>query len=340
MIRRLCCLLIAMTVGLAISLPAFGQDAYYKGKTIRIIVGFPPGGGYDTHSRLLARHFGKHIAGNPTIVVDNMTGAGSLIAANYIYRVARPDGLTIGHFIGGLFLQQLLARPEIEFDAARFEYIGVPVQDNFAIGLSKASGINTVEKWMATNTPVKFGGAAPGAGTDDIPDVLKAALGLPIQLVRGYKGTADIRLAFNNGEVQGVSNAWESFKATWRKELESGDVIIVLQVTLKPHPDLADVPLALNYAKTDEARKLIETVVQSHGATVRPYVLPPATPKERVEVLRRAFMNTMKDPEFLKEASKARLDINPLDGSDLDRRVKGLLTLEPSLVAKLKEILK
>lgn len=105
MIRRLCCLLIAMTVGLAISLPAFGQDAYYKGKTIRIIVGFPPGGGYDTHSRLLARHFGKHIAGNPTIVVDNMTGAGSLIAANYIYRVARPDGLTIGHFIGGLFLQ-------------------------------------------------------------------------------------------------------------------------------------------------------------------------------------------------------------------------------------------
>lgn len=313
---------------------------FYKGKTIRLIVGLAPGGGYDTYSRLIARHMGKHLSGNPVIVVENMDGAGSLIAANHIYKVAKPDGLTVGHVLGGLFLQQLLGKAGIEFDAAKFEYIGVPAQDNFMIGLSKATGITSVEKWMATKTTVKFGGVSPGGGTDDIPKVLAHTLGLPIQLVTGYKGTGPIRLAFNSGEVQGVSNAWESFKSTWRKEVESGDVLIVLQATVKAHPELPNVPVALDLAKTDEARKLIQVVLRVQGPSTRPYLLPPGTPKERVEMLRKAFTDTMKDPEFLAEAKKAKLDINPDDGAGLERNVRDIFKLDPPLVAKLKEILK
>ena len=319
---------------------SYGQTSFYEGKTIRMIVGFPAGGGYDAYTRTIGRHIGKHISGNPAIIVENMAGAGSMISANYVYKAAKPDGLTIGHFIGGLFLQQLLSKPGIEFDAAKFQYIGVPGQDNFVIGIAKSTGIADTEAWLASKQIVKFGGVASGSGSDDVPNVLKVAIGLPLQLVSGYKGTADVRLAFNSGEVSGLSNSWESTKSTWRKELETGDLKLVLQATLKPHPELAKVPMALNYAKTEEAKLLISTVARVHGSTVRPYVLPPNTPKDRVQILRKAFMDTMKDPEFLAEAKKANLDINPEDGATLQQNVKEVLKLDPALVAKLKEVLK
>jgi tripartite-type tricarboxylate transporter receptor subunit TctC len=316
------------------------QANFYEGKTIRLIVGFTAGGGYDAYTRTIGRHMGKHIPGNPVMIVENMPGAGSMISANYTFKAAKPDGLTIGHFIGGLFLQQLLGKPGIEFDAAKFQYVGVPGQDNFVIGVAKSAGITDVESWLASKQIVKFGGVASGSGSDDIPNVLKATLGLPIQLVSGYKGTADVRLAFNSGEVAGLSNSWESTKSTWRKELESGELKLILQATLKPHPEFPKLPMALNYAKNDEAKRLISTVARVHGPTVRPYVLPPNTPKERVEIIRKAFMDTMKDPEFLAEAKKANLDINPDDGAVLEQNVKEILKLEPGLIAKLKEILK
>ncbi|TMA13784.1 MAG: hypothetical protein E6J89_00305 [Deltaproteobacteria bacterium] len=283
---------------------------------------------------------GKHIAGNPTFVVENMPGAGFLISANYMYKVAKPDGLTIGHFIGGLFLQQLLGKEGIEFDARKFEYIGVPAQDNYAIGISKATGITSMEQWLASKTVIKLGGVGVGSATDDIPKVLKEAIGLPTQIVSGYKGTADVRLAFASGEVQGVCNAWESFKSTWRKELDSGELIVVVLTTAKPHPELPKVPLAISFAKTETGQKLIRALVHSVGPTARPYVLPPGTPKERVEILRKAFMETMKDTEFLAEAKKANLDINPLDGAELEKNVKEVFNLEPALLPKAKEILK
>lgn len=337
---RLFYLWIAM-VTLAFSASASAQELFYKGKTIRIIVGASAGGGYDTYSRTIARHMGKYIPGNPTIVVENMPGAGFLIATNYIYKVAKPDGLTIGHFIGGLFLQQFLSlRPGIEFDSRKFEYVGVPTQDNYMIGLSKATGITSMDQWLASKTPVKLGGVGPGSATDDIPKILAATIGLPIQLVTGYKGTADIRLAFHSGEVQGVCNAWESFKATWRKEVDSGEVIMLAQNIAKPHRDLPNVPLVINFAKTDEARKIIRAIVHSIGPTARPYVLPPGTPKDRVEILRKAFMDTMKDPEFLAEAKKARLDINPLDGAELEANVREVFNLDPNLIPRVREILK
>jgi tripartite-type tricarboxylate transporter receptor subunit TctC len=316
------------------------QEPFYKGKTIRLIVGLAPGGGYDLYSRVIGRHLGKHIPGNPLIVVENMTGAGSVIAGNYMYRAAKPDGLTIGHILGGLFLQQLLENPAIEFDARKFEYIGVPAQDHFLIGLSKATGITSFENWMATKKPVKLGGVSPGGATDDIPKVLAATLDLPIKVVTGYKGTGPIRLAFDSGEVDGVCNAWESFKSTWRKQVDSGDVVMVLQGTLKAHPELPNIPVAFDLLKTDEARKLLQVVVKVHGPSTRPYFLPPGTPKERVQILRKAYMDTMKDPEFLAETKKAKLDLNPDDGAGLERNVKEIFDLAPSLAAKLKEILK
>jgi len=237
-------------------------------------------------------------------------------------------------------LQQLLGNPAIEFDGRKFEYIGVPAQDHFLIGLSKATGITSFENWMASKKSVKLGGVAPGGATDDVPKVLEATLGLPIKVVTGYKGTGPVRLAFDAGEVDGVCNAWESFKSTWRKQLDSGDVVLVLQATVKAHPELPNIPVAFDFLKSEEARKLFQVVVRVHGPSTRPYFLPPGTPKERVQILRKAYMDTMKDPEFLADAKKAKLDLNPDDGAGLERNVKEIFDLEPSLVAKLKEILK
>lgn len=337
MTKSLACLFLALTFPAS---AALAQQPYYEGKTIRIIVGASAGGGYDTYSRTIARHMGKHVPGNPVFVVDNMPGAGFLIAANHIYKVAKPDGLTIGHFIGGLFLQQLLGKPGVEFEGVKFGFIGVPAQDNYVIGISKKTGITSMEQWLSTKTIVKMGGVGPGSATDDIPKVYMATLGLPAQLVSGFKGTADVRLAYNSGEVQGISNAWESFKATWPNELQSGDVTIVVNTTAKALPDLPNVPLGITYAKTEEARKLIQALVHSVGPAARPYVLPPKTPKNRIAILQKAFMDTMKDPEFLADAKKAKLDINPLDGAELERTVKAVFDLDKALLPRAKEILK
>jgi tripartite-type tricarboxylate transporter receptor subunit TctC len=333
---------IAVLAGLVLltAVPAkSATDDFYKGKTIRIVVGFGAGGGFDTYSRAIARHMGKFIPGNPTIAVDNMTGAGSLIAANHVYKVAKPDGLTIGHFIGGLIMQQVMGGSGIEFDARKFEMIGVPVKESVVCALRKESGITSVESWLAAKAPVKLGGTAPGSTTDDVAKVLKDTLGLPIQLVSGYKGTADIRLAADSGEINGGCWAWESIKVTWRKGLEAKEVIVVLQAVPKPHPELPTIPLAINFAKTDEARKLIDAGIHDTQIFTRPYVLPPGTPKERVQLLRKAFLETLKDREFLAEAEKSRLDVDPVPGEQVEKIVGGLFKLEPDLLAKLKQIL-
>jgi tripartite-type tricarboxylate transporter receptor subunit TctC len=319
---------------------AQAQESAFKGKTIRLIVGLSPGGGYDTYSRLIARHLGKHIPGKPVVTVENMDGAGSLIAANHIFKIAKPDGLTIGHIVGGLFLQQLLGKPGIEFDAVKFQFIGVPTQDNFVMGVARGTGITDLEKWRASKTVVKFGGVTPGGGTDDIPKVLAHTLGLPLQVVTGFKGTGPIRLAFHSGEVQGMCNAWESLKATWRKEVETGELVIVTQATLKAHPDLPKVPVASTLARNEDDGKIIQLISRVNTSATRPYLLPPGTPKELVEILRKGFTDTLRDPELLAEAQQAKLDINPDDGAGLERNVREMFKLDPPLVARLKEILK
>src|SRR5438309_4600503 len=299
MTRRLLAFSIAAIVLAVGGIDRAHAQSFFEGKTVRIVVGFAAGGGFDTHARVLSRHIGRHIPGTPTIVVDNMPGAGSLIAANQLYRVAKPDGLTIGHFNGGLFLGQVLEQPGIEFDARKFELIGAAIKEDSVCALSKASGITSVEKWMASKTPVKLGGVAPGGSPDNNARVLKAALGLPIQLVSGYKGTAEIRLAVASGELAGACWSWESMRSTWRGALDSGEVVVVLQTSHRSFPDLSSVPLALGLAKTDQARHLIRAGIQNPSAFARPFALPPGTPKDRVALLRKAFQETLKDPTFV-----------------------------------------
>jgi len=318
---------------------ASADDSFYKGKTIRLIVAFSAGGGYDAYSRTIGRHLSKHIPGNPAIVVENMTGAGGIIHANFMYLQAKPDGLIIGNNAGGLFLQQILGAKGIQFDGKKFEYLGVPGADHVTCGITKASGVTSVEKWFAAKEPVKFGGVGPGGTASDVARTVQAALGLPIKVIDGYKGTADIRLAAESGELAGVCIAWESFKTTWRKAIETGDVTPVLQTMPKKHPDLPNVPLAIDYAKTDEARRLLKYGVHDTAVITRPYFLAPGTPKARVQLLRKAFADTLKDPELLAEAKKANLEIEYVSGEDVDAIVQGLHKIEPAFVAKLKQML-
>src|SRR5918992_1299364 len=319
---------------------AASADDFYKGKTIRIVVGFSAGGGFDTYARAIARHMSKHIPGQPAVVVENMTGAGSLIAANHVYKVAKPDGLTIGHFIGGLFLGQVLGQKGIEFDARKFEFLGAPITDHVVCALTKASGITNVEKWMASKTPVKMGGIAPGTSTpDNATRIFKAALGLPIQLVTGYKGTADVRLAAESGEIAGGCWGWDSISVPWRKALDSGDAVVVLQANRRTHPELPQVPQAIKFAKTEEARKMIDVGIHGDSDIVRTYTLPPGTPKDRVQLLRRAFDATLKDPEFVADAKKSKLNVDPVSVEDVEKDIAGLFKLDQTLVGKLKEIL-
>jgi tripartite-type tricarboxylate transporter receptor subunit TctC len=315
------------------------SDDYYQGKTIRIVVGLAAGGGFDVYARTMARHMGKHIPGNPTFIVDNMAGAGSMISANYIYKAAKPDGLTVGHFVGSLFMQQLLGRPGTEFEATKYEFVGAPIPEKTACALTKASGVTSLEKWTAAKLPVKLGGTGSGPIVD-VPRILQVALGLPVQLVVGYKGTADIRLAAEAGELAGACWSWDAIKSTWTKGLDSGEVNIVLQALPKPHPDLPKVPLAINYARTDEARQLIQAGIHDAADIARPFALPPGTPKDRVQILRSAFMSTLRDPAFLAEAEKSKLEVDPVAGEELEKIVAALFKLSPQTLSKLRDVLK
>jgi tripartite-type tricarboxylate transporter receptor subunit TctC len=330
-------LVIASLFGARIGFAA-SDDIFYKGKTIRLIVAFSPGGGYDTYSRTIGRHLSKHIPGGPAIIVENMTGAGGIIHANFMYQ-AKPDGLIIGNNAGGLILQQIMGAKGIEFDGKKFEFLGAPASDHHVCAISKASGISSVEKWFAAKEPLKFGGVGPGGGASDNARVLHAALGLPIRVIDGYKGTADIRLAAESGELAGACFAWESLKTTWRKGLESGDFSIIVQAMPKKHPELSNVPLANDYVKTEEGRRLLKHGVYDTAIITRPYFVAPGTPKSRVQLLRRAFADTLKDPDFLAEAKKASLDVQHVSGEETEGVVEGLFKIEPAFIARMKQVL-
>jgi tripartite-type tricarboxylate transporter receptor subunit TctC len=332
--------IIAMMIGLVFvgAAPKAVADDFYQGKTIRFIVGFSAGGGFDTYSRMIARHIGKHIPGHPDTIVENMTGAGSLVAANYIFNKADPDGLTIGNFIGPLVLQDALGNKAAKFDGRKFGWLGVPTPDSGVCALTKASGISSVDEWFKAKEPVKLGGTAPGSTTDDVPKLIKAAIGLPIQMIEGYKGTSRIRVAAEAGEIDGGCWAWESIKPTWTKALDSGEVRPVLQTMLESHPELKHVPLAINYAKTDEARELLKIVNGAYGVVARPYSVSPGMPKDRLQLLQKAFAETMKDPELLAEAKKAKLEFKPVDGPTIAKVFAGFYEIKPATKERLRQI--
>ncbi|MPZ76906.1 MAG: hypothetical protein GEU77_10300 [Deltaproteobacteria bacterium] len=314
-------------------------DDFYKGKTIRVIVGGSAGGGFDIYTRAMARHMGKHIPGNPALVVENMTGAGTLIAAKYLHSSAKPDGLSFGMFNGALILGRVLGMKGIDFDMRELEFLGVPVQDSTVCALRKESGVTNMDQWFASKTPIKLGGLSPGNSTSDVARIIGASLGLPIQLVEGYKGTNEIRLAADAGELHGSCWAWETLKIAWSEAIPAGDVNIVLQVTAKKLPNFPNVPLALDLAKSEEARQLLKAGAIDPAAIVRVYVTTPRTPKDRLEILRKAFADTLTDPGFVAEAKKAKLDINPLSGEEVKKIVDGLFKLPPSMVSKLAKTL-
>jgi tripartite-type tricarboxylate transporter receptor subunit TctC len=317
---------------------ASGQE-FYANKTIRIVVGFSPGGGMDIYARAIGRHLGRNIPGNPSVIVENMPGAGSLIAANHLYNQVKPDGLTIGSWIGGLVLQQVIGQQKgIEFDARKFEWIGLPAGDSSSCAVTKTNGVTNTDQWFAAKAPIKIGAMAPGSVTSDIPKILKAALNLPIQIVEGYKGTAEIRLAADSGEVDGGCWGWETIKIMWQKGLESGNTKVLIQMLPKKHPDLPEVPNALDLAKTEDGRQLIKIGIIDPATMVRALSLPPGTPKDRVKILRDGFMATMKDGKFLAEAKTAQLDLNPMPGQEVEKIVHGFFALQPAAVAKLRDV--
>lgn len=318
---------------------ASSQESFFKGKTMRIIVGGPPGGGFDTYARMIGRIMPKHIPGAPTIIVDNMPGAGMMIAANHVYKVSKPDGLTIGHFTGSQTINQALGLPGVEFDMKKFSYLGAPTADHFSCAFTKASGITSTDKWLALKRPAKMGAVGPGNLTDNTLRVLSTSTNFPIQLISGYKGTAPIRLAMESGELDGSCWGWDSIKSTWSRALDSGEGIVVLQAAPKPHPDLPNVPLAVNFGKNQDGKQLIDVVIHGGNIFERTFLLPPGVPKDRVQLLKQAFANTLKDSEFLADAGKARLGVAPVSGDELERRVNAFFKLPDDLKAKMKRVL-
>jgi tripartite-type tricarboxylate transporter receptor subunit TctC len=322
---------------LTLTVQARAQD-FFKDKTLTFIVGYSPGGTYDQYTRLLARHIGKHVSGSPTRVVENMPGAGGIIAANHLYNRVKPDGLTVAAWASPLILQQIMGNEATKFDARKVGWLGIPGPYDTACHFNQQSGIKTVDDWFAAKRPLKIASIGPGTSLSDVPKLLKAALNLPLEMVEGYKGGAEARLAVESGEVDGLCASWQATKVSWRSQMETGKIHVVLQATLKSHPELKKVPLAINYAKTEEARTLLRVADNVHVYQF-PFSTAPGTPPDRLQVLQQAFVKTLRDPELITEAKKADLEIAPIDGPTTAKTFNGLYELPPTLIARLKELL-
>src|ERR1044072_8094265 len=323
----------------AVSAPAASVEDFYKGKTIQFIVGGTAGGGNDTYTRMISRHFAKYGPGQPKHVAENMAGSAILIAANYTYNSAPRDGTVIGHWSGPLILQHMMGNPAVQFDGRKFGWLGMPTSDQLICITTERSGIRTAEDWRKSKTRVKLGAIGPGtSGTDDTK-LLAAATDFPLQLIEGYKGTADIRIAAETGEVDGTcAFGWQSAKVTWVNALKAKQIHVVLQTMLEPHPQLKDVPLAIAYAKSEEGKKILRIASELYGKQ-RLYSLPPQVPEQRVRTLQNAFMSALKDPQLVAEAEKAKLEIEPIDGPGVEKMVSGLYEIEPAVINRVKQIL-
>lgn len=315
---------------------------FYQGKTIQIIVGHGAGGGFDVYSRAIARHLGKHIPGKPSIIVDNMPAAGGLVAASHIYNRAPKDGTVIGNIIGGIVRSQLLGHQGVQFDAGKFHYLGAPNGENSVLMMTKASGITRFEQLLESGGRVATLGDAGAATTNHTASLLtRDVLGANVKVVTGYKTTAGVELAMEQGEVGGQYNDWASNKARTLTKFESGVWLLIGQLTDKPLQGLPrqNVPLILNYAKTDEQRELLRFGIIVPNQFTRPYFLPPGVPADRVAALRAAFAKTMADKEFLAEAGKVKLDINPTGARELQKLITDYLAMPADLKDKLVKVL-
>ncbi|HMA75150.1 MAG TPA: hypothetical protein VKP67_27220 [Xanthobacteraceae bacterium] len=325
------------------------QDAaetFYKGRQINLIVGYGPGGGYDLTARLLARHIGRFIPGQPSVVVQNMAGAGSLRAANYLYGVAPKDGATFGVFGSDIPMIGLIGvYSSVQFDARRFTWLGSSSSfrhDAYVLIVrADAKSPSIVEAQRPGGAPLVLGGTGGGARDADVPKILRDAIGLNIRQVLGYPDSPSLFLAVERGELEGRTFDFSAVKATrpeWLKP-NSGFKFLVQFARVARHPELPDVPTARELARDDDARALIEFAETPLLTMARPFAAPPGVPDERAKALQAAFLAAHRDPRFLDDAGKLGLDISPVDADQVLEGIERLARAPPSVLAYMKRLL-
>ena len=325
--------------------PAFGQTPFYQRKTIRIIVGYQPGDNHDQWARTYARFLGKHIPGNPEFVVQKMPGAGAMIAANHVYNLTKPDGLTLGAIGGALIMAQITGRKEVQFDWPKFTWIGTPDRGGHLLYIRSDAPFKTLDQLRQTNDPPKCSATGVGSTGYDLPRLVEDALGLKFKVISGYPGGAEQDLAMERGEVNCRAITIEGFFGrepflTWHKK---GFVRILLQTEEKRHRKILDVPtvfeLMEQYKIAEAKRRLVTTYLGLWGFGSRPIVSTPGLPAERVNILREAWTRMFKDPEFNDELKKRNWEAGPIGGAELESLAKEIVNQPPDVTAALKRIL-
>lgn len=340
--QLLACLICVSGLGAATSsFPAHADPVadFYSHKTLTLIAGFPPGGGYDTYVRVLARHFGGFIPGKPSVVPSNMPGAGSMTAANRLYNDQPKDGTVLGEFASSVVMEPLLGNTAARFDPTKFSWIGSMSQDVAYCGVWQAPGaassFNDMMRQGGKQTI--FGGGAPAAITFQHPMILKNVLGANIRVIPGYAGTRDIDLAMHRGEVNGECGFYaSSIKAQFSDDVKSGRLKLVIQMGPHKSNEFGDIPSVFDYAKTDEQRAVLELYFDQL-VLGRPLAGPPNIPADRLAALRQAFVATMKDKEFLAEAHKVGLDITPATAAEVENLLHRFAGFPPAIFAKARQ---
>ncbi len=315
---------------------------FYRGKALHIVVGFSAGGGYDSYSRLIGRYISKYIPGNPTVIVDNMPGAGSIVSANHTFNAAPKDGTVIGNISGPIILEQLFGTPAVQFDMAKFRYLAVPVSETYLMIVTRKPGVSKFEEVIGPKSKQVTIGAIPGSTVEHAPVLVRDVLGANLKVVAGFKGTADVRLAIDSGEVEGFFNTWTSAKITSFDKIKNGEWLVLAQMSENPIKDLIipNVPTIPVIAKTNEQRQILKFGTSTPNEFGKVYVLPPGVPADRAAALENAFANAFADKELLADAKKGKLEIDPLIGQEIQKLVVEFLGMSPELRAKLHAAIK
>ncbi len=311
---------------------------FYKGRTLEFYIGYSVGGGYDLYARTIARHLAKHIPGNPTIVPKNMEGAGSLRLANWMFRVAPKDGSVIATIGRGTGFDPILGQKGATFDGTKFTWLGSANNEvSVCVSWNATSGISKFEDLFTKEMTV--GGTSMSADTDQFPRILNGVLGTKMKIVSGYPGGNDVVLAMERGEIQGRCGwSWSSVMSTHKAWLDENKMTVLAQLALQKHPELPNVPLITELAKTDEQRQILKLIF-ARQVMGRPYLAPPGLPADRAEVLRKAFMDTMQDKDFLADAEKEKLEITPVSGEEVQKLVSEVYATPPEIAKKAAAIL-
>jgi tripartite-type tricarboxylate transporter receptor subunit TctC len=329
----------ALVTALPLSIARAQSPAeFYKGKTVEFYIGYSVGGGYDLYARTIARHIGKHIPGNPTVVPKNMEGAGSLRLANWLFRVGAKDGSVIGTIGRGTGFDPILGQQGAQFDGTKFTWLGSANNEvSVCVSWNATSGIAKFEDLLSKEMTV--GGTSSSADTDQFPRIMNGVLGTKMRIVSGYPGGNDVVLAMERGEVKGRCGwSWSSVVSTHRVWLDEKKMTVLAQLALQKHPDLPDVPLIIDLAKTDEQKQILKLIF-ARQVMGRPYLAPPSIPADRAAALRQAFMDTMTDKDFLADAEKAQLEITPVDGATIQKLVAEVYQTPPEVAKKAAELL-